>query len=79
MESNSAYEFGPSSADEIGNLERRRGHGSNLLLNRDPHLYQNRLAITAPLAHAKPSAAGRLRPNAAPIEIDFSPPEKTVF
>jgi hypothetical protein len=39
------------SADEIGNLERRRGHWSPPP-NRDPHLYQNRLAITAPLAHA---------------------------
>ena len=37
-----------SSADEIGNLERRRGHWSTS----DPHLYQNRLVITAPLAHA---------------------------
>ena len=37
-----------SSADDIGNLERRRGHWSTS----DPHLYQNRLAITAPLAHA---------------------------
>jgi hypothetical protein len=39
------------SADEIGILERRRGHWSPPP-NRDPHLYQNRLAITAPLAHA---------------------------
>jgi hypothetical protein len=36
------------SADEFGNLERRRSHWSTS----DPHLYQNRLAITAPLAHA---------------------------
>ena len=40
-----------SSADDIGNLERRRGHWSTSS-QRDPHLYQNRLAITAPLAHA---------------------------
>jgi hypothetical protein len=40
-----------SSADEIGNLERRRVTGAPPS-NRDPHLYQNRLAITAPLAHA---------------------------
>jgi hypothetical protein len=41
-----------SSADEIGNLERWRGHSSTSSPIRDPHLYQNRLAITAPLAHA---------------------------
>src|SRR5215470_7529631 len=36
-------------ADEIGNLQQRRGHWGHLLSNRDPHLYQSRLAITAPL------------------------------
>jgi len=42
-----------SSADEIGNLERRRGHWSTSSPIVIPHLYQNRLAITAPLAHAQ--------------------------
>ena len=28
------------------------GSRDHLLPNRDPHLYQNRLAITAPLVHA---------------------------
>jgi hypothetical protein len=31
--------------------------------NRDPHLYQNRLAITAPFILREASAAGQLRPN----------------
>ena len=42
-----------SSADEIGNLERRRGHWSTSSPIVTTHLYQNRLAITAPLAHAQ--------------------------
>ena len=41
-----------SRADEIGNLERRWGHGSTSSPIVTTHLYQNRLAITAPLAHA---------------------------
>ena len=41
-----------SSADEIGNLERRRGHWSTSSPIVTTHLYQNRLAITAPLAYA---------------------------
>src|SRR5712692_9179714 len=42
-----------SSADEIGNLERRRGHWSTSSPIVTTHLYQNRWAITAPLAHAQ--------------------------
>jgi hypothetical protein len=40
-----------SSADEIGNLERRPGDWDTSPIVTH-HLYQNRLAITAPLAHA---------------------------
>src|SRR5215472_10639813 len=59
-----------SSADEIGNLERRRGHWGSSSSN-VTHIYIKTAGRSLLRSSRVASAAGRLRPNEVTAEMDF--------
>ena len=67
-----------SRADEIGNLERRRGHWGTSSSN-VTHIYIKTAGRSLLRSSCVASAAGRLRPNEVIAELIFAPDELTGF